>query len=144
MRCRIVNLKDDGTIQVVLERAVSSTGSVLLPPGFEADANTIRAIRPSSRTAGSLRRQPSGDRIDGPCTAGRTPPVRDVVMGVQRADVDVVGTHLWLSVTAVPVCLVVDGPSTVLLVISVVTGSRVTALRLVEAEANFRRRGAAP
>jgi diguanylate cyclase (GGDEF)-like protein/PAS domain S-box-containing protein len=65
-------------------------------------------------------------------------PVRDVVTGVHRPDVDAVGTHLWLSVTAVPVRPVVDGPPTVLLVISVVTGSRATALRLVEAEANFR------
>ena len=65
-------------------------------------------------------------------------PVRDVVMGVHRPDVDAVGTHLWLSVTAVPVGLAVDGPSTVLSVISVVTGSRATELRLVEAEANFR------
>ena len=58
--------------------------------------------------------------------------------GVHRPDVDAVGTHLWLSITAVPVCRAVDGPSMVLSVICVVSGPRATELQLLESEANFR------
>ena len=69
---------------------------------------------------------------------GARQPIRDAVTGVHRPDVDAVGTHLWLSITAVPVCRAVDGPSMVLSVICVVSGPRATELRLMEAEANFR------
>ncbi len=65
-------------------------------------------------------------------------PVRDVVMGVHRPDADLAGKHVWMTVSAVPIRLIMDGPQFVVSVFSVLTGPRATELRLLEAEAGFR------
>lgn len=65
-------------------------------------------------------------------------PVHDVVVGVHRPHTDVVGTHVWVSVTAIPIRPQPDGPLHVLSVLSPLTGAPATELRLVEAQANFR------
>lgn len=64
-------------------------------------------------------------------------PMDDVVVGFHRPHADVVGTHVWVSVTAIPIRQA-DGSLCVLSVLTELTGSRATELRLAEAEAKFR------
>lgn len=63
--------------------------------------------------------------------------VRGVVIGVYRPDMDAVGQHVWISVTAVPFRRSADGPQFILSVFSVLTGPRAIELRLAESEAAF-------